>query len=123
MDLTESARDRKIKREKSKLLDNMQQTAAPASIPRLVTPTALVEAAACSPQGTDNTNSNAYEKLFPSIKPTTEDGSVSKQANNEKSSCDIMQMLTKAQLEFNQLKGTNSVAQAPASPKPILGNL
>lgn len=111
MGLTENARDRKAKREQSK--NQLQE------IPRLVTPTALLDTASHS---SPIVNNNAYEKLFAFHKSSQQAASEPAESNDKKK-CDIMQMLNKAQVEYNQLKAVNLVSQAPVSPKPILDQL
>lgn len=121
MDLTDNARERKAKREHAKINTQLQE------IPRLVTPTALLDTVHSSPI----VNNNAYEKLFAFHKSSQQAAScesavklAEEQAtdtNDKKKKCDIMQMLNKAQVEYNQLRADNLVSQAPVSPKPILG--
>lgn len=122
MDLTENARERKAKREHAKINTQLQE------IPRLVTPTALLDTLHSSLI----VNNNAYEKLFAfhkssqqvascesAMKPAEEQATDTD--DKKKKKCDIMQMLNKAQVEYNQLKADNLVSQASYSPNPILG--
>jgi len=57
-------------------------------------------------------NDSAYEKLF----------AFHNSSQLRPSTCDILQMLDKAQVEYDQHKADTFLAQAPVSPKPILGN-
>ena len=117
MDLTESARERKLKRENSKQLispplsshDDCSLRKGLTQIPRLITPNPTITAEQRSP-------SNAYEKLIsnaltsPTIKATEEP---------QKPNCDIMQMLTKAQFKFNQSESSQlTITNTNTNPSP-----
>ena len=93
-------------------------------IPRLVTPTLLLETASSSSSSASSTSSScqltdksctsAYEQFFSLTKPAP--------TSTSSRGVDIMQMLTKAQLEYTQLQSDSSSCflNAATSPQPLL---
>jgi len=124
MDLTESARERKLKRENSKQLispplsshEDCSSRMSLTQIPRLITPCPVATVEQKSP-------SSAYEKLisnaFTSPTPKVNE-------EQQKPNCDIMQMLTNAQFKFNQSESsqlTITNANINSSPSKLFSDL